>query len=101
MVFQSFFWTGMTFLFVNMIIGSFIEPKILGKGMGLSTFIVFLSLMFWGWLLGPVGFFLSVPLTMVLKIIVASNPSSRYFAILLGTKEDALKVIKKEDDGIL
>ena len=98
MDYNSFFLAGMTFLFVNMIIGSFIEPKILGKGMGLSTFIVFLSLMFWGWLLGPVGFFLSIPLTMVLKIIVASNPASSYFAILLGTKEDSLNAINKEKE---
>lgn len=92
----GFFWTGIAYLVINMIIGSIIEPKILGKGMGLSTFIVFLSLVFWGWVLGPVGFFLSVPLTMVLKIILNSNESSKYFAILLGTREDAIAVIRKD-----
>ena len=92
----GFFWAGITYLFVNMIIGSIIEPRILGKGMGLSTFVVFLSLVFWGWVLGPVGFFLSVPLTMVLKIILNSNESSKYFAILLGTREDAIAVIRKD-----
>ncbi len=95
----GFFWAGITYLFVNMIIGSFIEPKILGKGMGLSTFIVFLSLVFWGWVLGPVGMFLSIPLTMVLKIILYSNESSKYFGILLGTKEEALKTIRKDRYG--
>ena len=82
-----------------MIIGSIIEPRILGKGMGLSTFVVFLSLVFWGWVLGPVGFFLSVPLTMVLKIILYSNESSKYFGILLGTKDEALKAIRKDRYG--
>lgn len=92
----GFFWAGIAYLIINMIIGSIIEPRILGKGMGLSTFIVFLSLVFWGWVLGPVGFFLSVPLTMVLKIILNSNESSKYFAILLGTREDAMAVIRKD-----
>ena len=92
----GFLWAGIAYLIINMIIGSIIEPKILGKGMGLSTFIVFLSLVFWGWVLGPVGFFLSVPLTMVLKIILNSNESSKYFAILLGTREDAIAVIRKD-----
>ena len=95
----GFLWTGMTYLFVNMIIGSFIEPKILGKGMGLSTFVVFLSLVFWGWVLGPIGMFLPVPLTMVLKIMLTSNQSSNYFAILLGTKEEAIQKIRKDRYG--
>ena len=96
---NGFFWAGITYLFVNMIIGSIIEPRILGKGMGLSTFVVFLSLVFWGWVLGPVGFFLSVPLTMVLKIVLYSNESSKYFGILLGTKDEALKIIRKDRYG--
>jgi predicted PurR-regulated permease PerM len=92
----AFLFAGLTYLFVNMIIGSIIEPKILGKGMGLSTFIVFLSLVFWGWIMGPVGMFLSVPLTMTLKIILNSNQSSKYFAILLGTRADAIAVIRED-----
>lgn len=95
----GFFWTGITYLVVNMIIGSFIEPKILGKGMGLSTFVVFLSLVFWGWVLGPIGMFLSVPLTMVLKIMLSSNKSSNYFSILLGTREEAIQKIRKDRYG--
>ena len=92
----GFFWAGMVFLFVNMIIGSVIEPKILGKGMGLSTFVVFLSLVFWGWVLGPIGMFLSIPLTMALKIIMTANSSSMYFSILLGTREEAEKIISND-----
>jgi len=95
----GFVWAGLTYLVVNMIIGSILEPKILGRGMGLSTFVVFLSLVFWGWIMGPVGMFLSVPLTMVLKIILNSNESSKYFAVLLGTREDAINVIRKDRYG--
>jgi predicted PurR-regulated permease PerM len=88
-------WTGLMYLGVNFLIGSIIEPKLMGKGMGLSTAIIFISLMFWGWLFGPIGMFLSVPLTMVLKVLLLSNDDSRYFAILIGTREEAEILVKK------
>ncbi|VAX06912.1 Uncharacterized UPF0118 membrane protein [hydrothermal vent metagenome] len=76
--------TALVYLLVNFIIGNFVEPRLLGRGVGLSTLIVFLSLIFWGWLLGPVGMLLSVPLTMTLKIALEANTQSRWLAIWLG-----------------
>lgn len=73
---------------INMLFGNVLEPKMMGKRLGLSTLVVFLSLLFWGWLLGTVGMLLSVPLTMALKIALGSNPSSRRYAILLGDIEE-------------
>ena len=76
--------TAAGYLVVNIAVGSVIEPRVMGRGMGLSTLAVFLSLLFWGWVLGPVGMVLSVPLTMILKIALESRDDTRWFAVLLG-----------------
>ncbi len=81
---------------VNFIIGSVLEPRIMGKGLGLSVLVVFLSLVFWGWVLGPVGMFLSVPLTLVIKIILQSQPETYWIAVLLGSGKEINPTQKKE-----
>ena len=80
----SALFTGVGFLLANTIIGNVIEPRFMGKGLGLSTLVVFLSLVLWGWILGPVGMLLSVPLTMLLKIALESSEDTRWLAILMG-----------------
>ncbi len=72
------------YLAVNVLVGTVFEPRFMGRGLGLSTLVVFLSLVFWGWLLGPVGMLLSVPLTITAKIVLASQERTRWIAIMLG-----------------
>ena len=73
-------------LIIETIIGYGVEPRLLGHGLGISTVVVFLSLIFWGWLLGPVGLFLAAPLTIVAKIVLQAFDETRWIAILLDEK---------------
>ncbi len=75
--------TGALFLVVNITIGNVVEPNLMGRRMGLSTLVVFLSLLFWGWVWGPVGMLLSVPLTMTAKILLENVEDFRWVAILM------------------
>jgi predicted PurR-regulated permease PerM len=76
------------YLGVNLVVGYWLEPKMMGKGLGLSALVVLIAVIFWGWILGPVGLILSVPITVALKIFMLSYPGSYWAAIMLGDKED-------------
>jgi predicted PurR-regulated permease PerM len=73
---------------INVVIGNVVEPRVMGKGLGLSTLVVFVSLVFWGWVLGLVGMLLSVPLTMIVKIVMESFDETRWLAVLLGSNPE-------------
>jgi AI-2 transport protein TqsA len=72
------------YITVEFVLGNVIEPRIMGRGLGLSTLVVFLSLVVWGSLLGLFGMVLSVPITMTLKLAFESNEGTRWIAVLLG-----------------
>ena len=78
------------FVAVNVVMGNVVEPRFMGRALSLSTLVVFLSLVFWGWVLGPVGMLLSVPLTMTAKIAFEANPSTEWIAHLLDPAERAV-----------
>ena len=73
------------YLALNLIIGSVIEPHFMGDGVGLSPLVVFLSLVFWGWVLGTAGALLSTPLTISVRIALGSYPETRWIGILIGS----------------
>lgn len=74
---------GLGYLAVNVVFGNWLEPMLMGRRLGLSTLVVVLSLVFWGWLWGPVGALLSVPLTMVAKIMTENTKDLKWVAVLL------------------
>jgi len=76
-------------VFVNLMVGNVIEPRFLGRSLGISPLIVFISLLFWGWLWGPVGAFFSVPMTVIAKIFLMRIPSTQWAGVLLGSRHDA------------
>jgi len=90
-------WTLGSFMLVNNVLGNFVEPRIMGKGLGLSTLVVFLSLIFWGFIFGTVGMFLSVPFTMTIKIILEQNEKTKWLAIILGTPDEAKTYLQQEE----
>jgi predicted PurR-regulated permease PerM len=87
------------YIVVNFVIGNIIEPRLMGRNFGLSTLVVFISLIFWGSLLGLIGAILCIPLTMTLKFAFESNEKTRWIAILLGSEKLNEKLVPSSDKG--
>lgn len=90
-------WTLGASMVIHNVLGNFIEPRIMGKGLGLSTLVVFMSLLFWGFVLGMVGMFLSVPFTMAIKIILEQNEKTKWIAVILGTPAEAKTHLEQKE----
>lgn len=90
--------TAIGFAAINVVFGNAIEPRLMGYGVGISPLIVFVGLVFWGWVFGPVGMLLSVPLTMTLKLALESDERSRWIAILIGSERDAQYALDSRSD---
>ncbi len=81
--------TAIGFMAINIAFGNFIEPRLMGYGVGISPLIVFVGLIFWGWVFGPVGMLLSVPLSMTLKLALENDERTRWVAVFIGSQRDA------------
>ena len=73
------------FIIINTIAESVIFPKLTGKGLQMSVYVVFVSLFVWGWILGPIGFFIGVPMTLVIIKYLANFEETRWMALLMGS----------------
>ena len=92
--------TGIGYLTINTVFGTILEPRVMGRGLGLSTLIVFLSLLFWGWVLGPLGMLLSVPLTMTAKIALSSSEDTQWLSRLLDSGVPVREPSPTVDDNL-
>jgi AI-2 transport protein TqsA len=84
--------TVLGFFIVNTVFGNILEPRILGKGLSLSPLFVFLSLIVWGAMLGIIGMFLAVPLTLIMKIGFNQVEGTKWISILMSSEKDAKKM---------
>lgn len=75
------------YLLINNFLGSFIEPMLVGRRFGISTLVVVLSVLFWGWVWGPLGMLLAVPLTMVLKVVLDSSEEFRWIGVAISAEQ--------------
>jgi predicted PurR-regulated permease PerM len=73
------------YVVINTAVSNFLEPTLMGRHLGLSPLVVFMGLVFWGWAWGPLGMFLSVPITMLVKILLENSDDLRWVAILMGS----------------
>jgi len=90
LTFGDAFLVAIGFLFVNFVVGNLIEPKVMGKGLDLSPLVVFLSLVFWGWVFGPVGMLLSIPLTIMVKLALENFEDTKWISVMLGSGKDCV-----------
>ncbi len=86
--------TTVVYIAINGLIGNLIEPRIMGRNLGLSPLVVLISLIFWGWALGTVGMLLATPLTILLKITFDNMEETKHFGLMLGN-ETSLKRYEK------
>jgi AI-2 transport protein TqsA len=75
------------YLAINMALGTFLEPTLLGRRFGASPLVIILSVIFWGWMWGPVGMFLAVPLTMMVKMMLSHSAEFRWMAVAMAKKK--------------
>ncbi|MEM7387192.1 MAG: AI-2E family transporter, partial [Verrucomicrobiota bacterium] len=87
------------YLAINIGLGNFLEPMLLGKRFGLSTVVIILSVLFWGWVWGPPGMFLAVPLTMVLKVMLDTTEEFRWISVAMSKSPQKHYAMAKQSEA--
>ena len=83
---EKMIWVIIVYCGINFVIQSIIQPKVIGDAVGLSATVSFLSLIFWAWVLGPLGALLAIPLSLLAKgLLVDIDPSTRWITPLLSS----------------
>jgi AI-2 transport protein TqsA len=73
---------------LNLIIQSGIQPKVVGDAVGLSTTLTFVSLVFWSWVIGPLGALLAIPLSLLTKaVLIDADPANRWMLPLVSNTD--------------
>ena len=72
---------------INFFLDNFVQPALLGRRFGISPLVIILSVIFWGWMWGPVGMFLAVPLTMVAKVLLDNSEEFRWLSVAMSKKK--------------
>lgn len=83
------------YLLINNLLGNFLEPMLVGRRFGISTLVVVISVVFWGWLWGPIGMLLAVPLTMILKVVLESSDEFRWIGVAISSEQSPGDAEKK------
>lgn len=78
-------WIGVLMTVAQNIMGNFVEPKLYGRGLGLSPLVVLFALFFWGWLWGIPGMVLAVPIVAVVRIVCDNIPGLKFIAVLMSS----------------
>jgi predicted PurR-regulated permease PerM len=92
--------TAIIYFVINTLIGNIVEPQLMGKNLGISPLIVFIAMIFWGYVLGAVGMLIATPLMIVIKIIFDSRPVTRDMGILLADEGEIKQIEKQRQSSI-
>ncbi len=90
--------TAIVYFSINTLVGNIVEPQLMGRNLGLSPLIVFVSMIFFGFILGPIGMLIATPLTIAIKIILDSRPVTRELGIMLGDEASLKELLKTEEN---
>lgn len=82
------------YLIINGFLGNFLEPTLMGRRFGISTTVVILSVLFWGWLWGPIGMLMAVPLTMLLKVGMDNSSDFRWISVAISKESKSSEAQK-------